>query len=204
LSKNLPSSTSRKRIQYNSPFFIYRISYPKDFGRQINFEGVKGDRKQVLVIDDDYDSAFTIKSFLESHFRQDTEGLEFHPIQVTVYVDPLLALKEFKTYYYDLLLVDINMPSINGYELVEKIIKLDLNIKICLMSAGEINYEVIREIRHPSKSFGCFIKKLLVLIWSIECCGNYTRGSTQPISPAQTRVTERENASSILRANPRI
>jgi hypothetical protein len=51
------------------------------------------------------------------------------------------------------------MPDINGYELVEKITKLDLNIKICFMSAGELNYEAIREIHHPTKSFGCFIKK---------------------------------------------
>jgi CheY-like chemotaxis protein len=115
----------------------------------------------VLVIDDDYDNAFTIKLCLESYSRQNIDGLEleFHPIQVTMYIDPFLALKEFKPYYYDLLLVDINMPSVSGYELVERIIKLDLNIKICFMSAGEINSDAIREIRHPSKSFGCFIKK---------------------------------------------
>jgi hypothetical protein len=51
------------------------------------------------------------------------------------------------------------MPTVNGYELVEKIIKLDLNIKVCFMSSGELNYEAIREIHHPVKSFGCFIKK---------------------------------------------
>jgi CheY-like chemotaxis protein len=127
---------------------------------QTSFEGRgSGISKQVLVIDDDYDNAFTVKSCLESHCRQDNVGSEFHPIQVTIYVDPLLALLEFKPYYYDLLLIDISMPSISGYMLTEKIVKLDLNIKICFMSAGEINYEAIREIRHPSKSFGCFIKK---------------------------------------------
>jgi len=51
------------------------------------------------------------------------------------------------------------MPTVNGYELVEKIIRLDLNIKVCFMSSGEVNYEAIREINHPVKSFGCFIKK---------------------------------------------
>jgi CheY-like chemotaxis protein len=136
---------------------------PKKKG-QTSFEErrrVSGNRKLVLLIDDDYDSAFTVKSCLESHYRQNTEESEsqFHPIEVTIYVDPVLALLEFEPYNYDLLLVDINMPSINGYELVEKILKLDLNIKICFMSAGEINYEALREIRHPSKSFGCFIKK---------------------------------------------
>lgn len=120
---------------------------------------IQNGTKQVLVIDDHFDSAFTVKSCLESYYRQDTEGLKFHPIQVTVYVDPLLALIEFKPYYYDLLLVDIDMPSMSGYELVEKIVKLDPNIKICFISAGEINYEAIREIIHPSRSFGCFIKK---------------------------------------------
>jgi hypothetical protein len=51
------------------------------------------------------------------------------------------------------------MPTVNGYELVEKITRLDLNIKVCFMSSGEVSYEALREIRHPSKSFGCFIKK---------------------------------------------
>jgi CheY-like chemotaxis protein len=141
---------------------------------------VSGSSKQVLVIDDDYDSAFTVKSCLESHYGQNTQesGSEIHAIQVTIYIDPLLALLEFKPYYYDLLIVDINMPSINGYELVEKIIELDFNIKICFMSAGEINYEAIRDIRHPSKNFGCFIKnRPPVLIWSIVCCRNCTRKS---------------------------
>lgn len=122
----------------------------------------RSNNKQVLVIDDDYDSALTVKSCLEIWHRQNTEesaASEFQPIQVTAYRDPLLAMKEFKPYYYDLLLVDINMPLINGYEMVQKIVKLDLNLKVCFMTAGGINYEAIREIRHPTKSFGCFIKK---------------------------------------------
>jgi CheY-like chemotaxis protein len=139
---------------------LRRVSPKKK--RQTSFEdGVRGNRKQVQIIDDDYDNAFTIKSCLESHNRQKAEGSEseFQSIHVIVYVAPFLALMEFKPYYYDLVLVDINMPSISGYELVEKIIKLDLNIKICFMTAGEINSEAIREIRHPSRSFGCFLKK---------------------------------------------
>jgi CheY-like chemotaxis protein len=62
-------------------------------------------------------------------------------------------------YYYDLLLVDINMPSINGYELAEKITRLDLNIKVCFMSSGEANSEALQENYHPARSFGCFISK---------------------------------------------
>jgi len=115
--------------------------------------------KQVLVIDDDIDSAIAIRTCLESYFKKDAQGSEYQVMEVTMYSNPVTALVEFKPYYYDLVLVDINMPTVNGYELVEKIIRLDLNIKVCFMSSGEVNYEAIREIHHPVKSFGCFIKK---------------------------------------------
>jgi CheY-like chemotaxis protein len=144
------------------PFSHFRGVFSKKKGDSGSEVTMTRSNKQVLVIDDDYDSALTVKSCLEIYHRQDTEesaASEFQPIQVTTYTDPLLALKEFKPYYYDLLLVDINMPLIDGYELVEKIVKLDLNIKVCFLTAGEINYEAIREIRHPIQSFGCFIKK---------------------------------------------
>ena len=116
--------------------------------------------KQVLVIDDDQDSVLTVKACLESYkIGGDNVGSGFQVIEVTTYTDPVKALLEFKPYRYDLLLVDINMPTVNGYELVEKITRLDFNIKVCFMSSGEVSYEALREIRHPSKSFGCFIKK---------------------------------------------
>jgi CheY-like chemotaxis protein len=115
--------------------------------------------KQVLVIDDDIDSAIAIRTCLESYFKKDAQGSEFQVMEVTMYSSPVTAMEDFRPYYYDLLLVDINMPTVNGYELVDKIIKLDLNIKVCFMSSGEVNYEAIREIRHPVNSFGCFIKK---------------------------------------------
>ena len=115
--------------------------------------------KQVLVIDDDIDSAIAIRTCLESYFKKDAQGSEYQVMEVTMYSNPVTALVDFKPYYYDLVLVDINMPTVNGYELVEKIIRLDLNIKVCFMSSGEVNYEAIREIHHPVKSFGCFIKK---------------------------------------------
>ena len=115
--------------------------------------------KQVLVIDDDIDSAIAIRTCLESYFKKDAQGSEYQVMEVTMYSNPVTALVDFKPYYYDLVLVDINMPTVNGYELVEKIIRLDLNIKVCFMSSGEVNYEALREIHHPVKSFGCFIKK---------------------------------------------
>ena len=72
--------------------------------------------KQVLVIDDDFDSAITIRTCIESYFKKDSQGSEFQVMEVTMYSNPITALVEFKPYYYDLLLVDINMPTVNGYE----------------------------------------------------------------------------------------
>ena len=108
--------------------------------------------KKILVVDDDRDLTTTFKTCLE--------GVNELAIAFNVYTysNPLLALSDFKRDFYDLLLVDINMPLMNGFELSEKILKLDINIKICFMSAGEINQEAIREV-HSMKSIGCYIKK---------------------------------------------
>jgi two-component SAPR family response regulator len=59
----------------------------------------------------------------------------------------LTALLDFRPTLYDLLLIDINLPYMNGIELYEKISKIDLDVKVCIMSAGEVNHEAIREIR---------------------------------------------------------
>jgi two-component SAPR family response regulator len=50
--------------------------------------------------------------------------------------DRLGALANFKPSFYDLLLVDINMPMMNGFELYTKILEVDLNVKICFITAG--------------------------------------------------------------------
>jgi CheY-like chemotaxis protein len=68
------------------------------------------------------------------------------------------ALLEFKSNFYNLLLVDIDMPHMNGFELCEKILAIDINVKVCFMSCVEINREALREI-NPALSLGCFIRK---------------------------------------------
>ena len=78
--------------------------------------------------------------------------------KVTTYNDPLLVLSEFKPDLYDLVLIDINMLQMDGIELSSKILELDANVKICLVTAGEANIEVLREL-YPTRSIGCYIKK---------------------------------------------
>ena len=77
---------------------------------------------------------------------------------VDTYNDPRVALLDFQPNFYDLSLIDINLPYIDGFQLSERILGIDLNVKICFMSAGEINHDALRDI-HPSISLGCFISK---------------------------------------------
>jgi DNA-binding response OmpR family regulator len=78
--------------------------------------------------------------------------------EVITYNDPFLALSEFIPNFYHLMLVDINMPKINGFEFSTKILECDANPRICFMSSGQINQEALKEV-YPRLSIGCFIKK---------------------------------------------
>ena len=72
--------------------------------------------------------------------------------------NPLEAVSEFKPTFYDLMLIDVYMPGMNGFQFCEKILELDVNVRICFISAAELNIEALREV-YPKVSFGCFIKK---------------------------------------------
>jgi CheY-like chemotaxis protein len=111
--------------------------------------------KRILLVDDHPDIILTFKRGLEAENEYSGGKIFF---QVNAYDDPLLALSEFKPNFYDLLLVDVNMPKVNGFEFSEKILKLDVNVRVCYISAGEMNIEALRE-QYPSLSIGCFIKK---------------------------------------------
>ena len=104
--------------------------------------------KRILVVDDNPDIVFTLQV-----------GLESDPtIQVDGYDSPVTALVEFEPNFYDLLLIDVNMPLMDGFQLAQNLVRRDLNVRVCFMTSGEINMKAAREV-HPLKSIGCFIKK---------------------------------------------
>lgn len=126
--------------------------------RQLNPDHVKSSssllssepqqQKRILVIDDNPDIVLTLRV-----------GLESDPMmQVHSYDNPVTALVEFEPNFYDLLLIDVNMPVLDGFQLAQNLLRRDLNVRICFMTSGEINMNAAREV-HPLKSIGCFIKK---------------------------------------------
>jgi DNA-binding response OmpR family regulator len=65
------------------------------------------------------------------------------------------------------LLIDINMQDMNGFELCQKILELDVNVRVCFITAGEANIEALREV-YPNVSLGCFIHKPVSIDYLIK------------------------------------
>lgn len=106
-------------------------------------------KKRILVVDDEPDITFTIKEGLEKSRLFDVE----------TFTDPSSALSNFKSGYYDFLLIDIRMPKIDGYELYDKIRAIDAKVKACFISAYNVNYKALRE-QFPTIKMECYAKPL--------------------------------------------
>jgi DNA-binding response OmpR family regulator len=117
-------------------------------------EGELPHTRRILIVDDDSDITLTFKTGIESA-NNNSRKWKF---EVDVYNDPLEALSNFKPGFYDLLLLDITMPNMTGFELSEKILKEDANVKVCFISARELNIEALREV-YPRITTGSFISK---------------------------------------------
>jgi response regulator RpfG family c-di-GMP phosphodiesterase len=60
------------------------------------------------------------------------------------------------------------MPHMNGFELCEKILQLDVNIRVCFMSSADVNVQALREVYPKSRSIGCFIKKPVTISYLVK------------------------------------
>ena len=81
---------------------------------------------RILVIDDEPDMTHIVKG-----------GLERKGFEVDSYIDPILALQNFKNGSYQLLILDIKMPKMDGLDLLDRIKKEDDRIKVCFFTASE-------------------------------------------------------------------
>lgn len=100
-----------------------------------------------MIVEDDCDSSLFYK-----------ETLEDAGFDVQVHNDPLEALSKFKPNFYDILLIDIRMPKLNGFKLFRKIRKKDNKVDVCFMTAFELYYVSMIE-NYPSLKNVCFIRK---------------------------------------------
>ena len=92
------------------------------------------EQKRILIIDDDLDITIALRISLEDNgFSADS------------YTDPVLAFENFRGGQYDLVLLDIKMPEVNGFHLYQKIRKIDSNVKVCFLTATEYFHEEIRK-----------------------------------------------------------
>jgi CheY-like chemotaxis protein len=108
-------------------------------------------RNRILLVDDEPDVVYAIKKVLENN-----------RFAVESYTDPTLALSSFKRGLYDLLLLDIKMPNMSGFELYEKMREIDSNAKICFLTASELFYEEYRRLgAYPRLDKAYFIQKPL-------------------------------------------
>jgi CheY-like chemotaxis protein len=105
-------------------------------------------KRRILIVDDDPDITRTFGLVLED------SGL----YEVDTCNDPLIALHSFRPNLYDLALLDIRMPDLNGWELSNNIEKRDNKIKVCFISAYDGEDKALRE-QFPSLKIKCFLPK---------------------------------------------
>jgi two-component system, OmpR family, response regulator ChvI len=120
--------------------------------KNLNVENEKkqnGIKKRLLIVDDDVDITNSFSLALED------SGL----FLVDTYNDPLVALSNYRPNSYDLLLLDIKMPEMNGFELYEQIKKLDNKAKACFISANDV--PALGE-QFPSLEKDCLIPKNII------------------------------------------
>src|ERR671928_107529 len=97
-----------------------------------------GEKKKILLVDDERDICLSYQIVLQD------AGYE-----CISYTDSVQALQEFRPNYYDLVILDIRMPKLDGFALCEKIREFDKVVQIIFITAGEAYYENFRKQYYP-------------------------------------------------------
>lgn len=103
---------------------------------------------KILIVDDEVD--------LTRLFRL---ALEKEGFVVDVFDDPVKAYSSYKSGYYDLLLLDVRMPEMSGFELYQKIKDIGDNTDVCFITAFEEYYDEFKKCFPSLQDVDCFIRK---------------------------------------------
>jgi len=109
-------------------------------------EKIKG--KRIMVVDDEPDLTLFYSM-----------SLEYHGFEVEAFNNPKKALSNFKPDYYDLVVLDIKMPNMDGFELYSEIQKIDSKPNVCFLTASELYYEEFRKKGYNALDKELFIRK---------------------------------------------
>ena len=111
-------------------------------------EEQQGQKKRILIVDDEPDIT-----------RLCSLALEYHGFKVDTFNDSEEALSNFKPDYYDLVILDIKMPKMDGFELYYELKKKDNDVKVCFLTASELYYEEFRKKEYHALDKNLFIRK---------------------------------------------
>jgi CheY-like chemotaxis protein len=115
--------------------------------KQLVQEYISAERKRILIINHEDDVNFALKLVLEEEGQlRDSRSC----FQIDSFNDPILALNNFEKGFYDLLLIAVVMPQMNGFELAKEIRKIDDKVKVCFLIAGEVPNKIRFDV--PSSS----------------------------------------------------
>lgn len=108
------------------------------------------DRNSILILDDEYDIVAIVKSAL---------GREKY--SVFGFTDPLMALEHFNTNYvnYGLVISDLRMPAMNGFDFIKGVKQIRSEVKVLLMSAFSVEDDSDFTMRIKAYNIDGFIQK---------------------------------------------
>ena len=109
---------------------------------------VHAKKYKVMIVDDEQDITTVFKM-----------GLEKNEFIVTTFNDPLEALSKFRPGLYDLLILDIRMPGMNGFQLYKKIRDIDNKVKVCFLTAFDQSRGEFRTSFPFLEEVKCYLKK---------------------------------------------
>ena len=107
-------------------------------------------KRSILVVDDEPDIVITLRTVLERN-----------NFTVDAYTEPQQAIKSFKPDVYNLLILDIKMPQMNGFELYKELRKIDEKIKVCFLTAlSELHdYDAFKREVFPKSGQRYYVQK---------------------------------------------